>query len=326
MVLQRMRHSGAGKTHPRMSELRNSTQGRWRDILLGLGVDRTFLGGKHTGCPMCGGKDRFRWDNKDGHGTFICTNCGAGDGVSLVQKLKGLDFLGAKDLIERQIGKARYDPPKARRSEDRNKAAMASLWQQARALDGHDVASRYLTARGIRNLPAASCVRSVPGLAYVTGKVITRHPGMVAKFVAPEGNSAALHRTFLAEPGVKANVPEPRKMMPGVIPHGGAVRLGPVAETMGVAEGIETAMAAAQRFGLTVWACTSCAALVKWQPPTGCRRIIVMGDLDSSYAGQLSAYSLASRLRSAYFVEVRFTRFHDAGDIDEDFADMVWKP
>jgi putative DNA primase/helicase len=41
---------------------------------------------------MCGGKDRFRFDDKEGHGTWICTHCGAGDGFSLLMKVMGIDF------------------------------------------------------------------------------------------------------------------------------------------------------------------------------------------------------------------------------------------
>ena len=36
-------------------------------------------------CPMCGGKDRFRFDDKGGRGTWICSQCGAGDEIELVK-------------------------------------------------------------------------------------------------------------------------------------------------------------------------------------------------------------------------------------------------
>ena len=43
--------------------------GRWHGILTALGVPQEFLTGKHGPCPICGGKDRFRFDNKNGRGT-----------------------------------------------------------------------------------------------------------------------------------------------------------------------------------------------------------------------------------------------------------------
>ena len=35
--------------------------GKWPSTLLELGIPEEFLTGKHGPCPMCGGKDRFRF-------------------------------------------------------------------------------------------------------------------------------------------------------------------------------------------------------------------------------------------------------------------------
>lgn len=45
--------------------------GRWRAILPRLGLDQSFLTGRHCPCPICGGKDRFRFDDQEGRGTWI---------------------------------------------------------------------------------------------------------------------------------------------------------------------------------------------------------------------------------------------------------------
>lgn len=42
-------------------------RGRWREILPQLGIDTSYLRTRHGPCPLCGGKDRFRWD--DNHPT-----------------------------------------------------------------------------------------------------------------------------------------------------------------------------------------------------------------------------------------------------------------
>ena len=76
-------------TKPRTADM---ARGKWRGILLTLGVDKSFLTGKHGPCPFCAGDDRFRFDNKDGDGTFICSQCGAGNGFSFLHRLKGWDF------------------------------------------------------------------------------------------------------------------------------------------------------------------------------------------------------------------------------------------
>src|SRR3546814_9555329 len=54
---------------------------RWPSILPQFGISPSYLTGKQTPCPTCGGKDRFRFDNKDGRGTYYCNKCGPGDGV-----------------------------------------------------------------------------------------------------------------------------------------------------------------------------------------------------------------------------------------------------
>ncbi len=36
------------------------------------------------------GKTRFRFDDKEGRGTWICNHCGAGDGADLAMKVTGM--------------------------------------------------------------------------------------------------------------------------------------------------------------------------------------------------------------------------------------------
>lgn len=73
----------------------------WKAIFETFGIESKYLTGKHSPCPSCGGRDRFRYDNKHGNGDYFCNNCGAGDGLSLIQKTNGWDFATtAKELIE----------------------------------------------------------------------------------------------------------------------------------------------------------------------------------------------------------------------------------
>ena len=306
--------------------------GRWKGILSGLGMDRKALSGKHGPCPICAdGTDRFRFDDKEGRGTFICSHCGAGNGVDLVMKWKRVDFLGAKEMIEQHIGAAPVEAPKAARDDGKDKAWMTALWKRARGLDGKDVASRYLSSRGVTEPPTASAVRWIDDLTVSSGDRCT-FPAMLSKFVAPDGLSAHLHRIYLQEPGVHADVDSPKMFMPGSVPAGGAVRTGPVTETMGIAEGLVNALSAAQENEITVWAALDANRLMKWIPPAGAKHIVIFADLDSSFTGQMAAYNLAFRLRSLwideakterYSVEVRFTRFTDDGQTDEDFNDIL---
>lgn len=105
----------------------------------------------------------------------------------------------------------------------------------------------------------------------------------------------AIHRTYLADDGSKANVRTVRKVV-GSLPPSSAVRLFKATSTIGIAEGIETALSASLQFDLPVWAAISACGIERWTPPTGVDRVIVFGDNDLSGTGQSAAWNLAKRL------------------------------
>ena len=51
--------------------------GQWESIIFSLSGVK-LAKNKHSPCPICGGKDRFRFDDRDGRGTWICNQCGGG--------------------------------------------------------------------------------------------------------------------------------------------------------------------------------------------------------------------------------------------------------
>ena len=66
----------------------DAAHGRWTEILSGLGIEASHLRDRHGPCPGCSGEDRFRFDNLEGRGTWICSQGGngetAGDGFALL--------------------------------------------------------------------------------------------------------------------------------------------------------------------------------------------------------------------------------------------------
>ena len=132
-------------------------------------------------------------------------------------------------------------------------------------------------------------LRLHPALPYYVNRVLAgTFPAMLARVVAPDGRGATLHRTYL-QGGHKAPVTAPKKLMAGKPVAGAAVRLFPVAECLGIAEGIETALAAAQIFDVPVWSCISAAGIQSFERPAGVRQLIVFGDNDPNFAGQTAA-------------------------------------
>lgn len=52
-----------------VSTISGAAIGRWPYILSALGI-KVPSAGHHGACPACGGKDRFRLDDKAGRGTW----------------------------------------------------------------------------------------------------------------------------------------------------------------------------------------------------------------------------------------------------------------
>lgn len=298
-------------------------RGRWRGLLPRFGVHRDFLDQgpkKHGPCPVCGGKDRFRFDDEGGRGTFFCNQCGAGDGFELLKRFKGWSFKEAAEEIDKIVGSVKPEAAPARkRSEDWLKRIKNDLWQVGRFIGPSDPAGLYLAGRGIRLESYPPCLRFVEHCRY-DDKPATHHPAMVARFVAPDGTPSTLHRTYLTMFGQKADVPEPRLLMPGGMAKGGAVRLAPTAPVLGIAEGIETALSATLLFQIPCWSALNAHGLMTWEPPDEVREVVIFPDNDASFTGLAAAYNLANRLTVGRKMKVTL---HIPPDTGSDWNDAL---
>ena len=131
-----------------------------------------------------------------------------------------------------------------------------------------------------------------------------------------QGKAVTIHRTYLGN-NKKADIPSPKKLMPGKAPlNGGAIRLfEPEDNSIGVAEGIETAIACTQLFDTPTWSVISTSIMESFEPPEGIRKITVFGDCDANFAGQKSAYILANKLYlKDYLVDVKIPKQGDWAD------------
>jgi hypothetical protein len=89
----------------RFNDVHRKHDGNWHAVLTALGISAQLLDGRHHPCPGCGGTDRFRFDDKEGRGTWICSQGGgaplAGDALDLlVHAGRAADSLGALQLVE----------------------------------------------------------------------------------------------------------------------------------------------------------------------------------------------------------------------------------
>lgn len=275
----------------------SAAKGKWRGILLELGLPEACLKDKHGPCPMCGGADRFRWDNKGGTGTYICNACGAGDGMKLAMEFTGKPFPEVAKRIDGLIGNVTPDThkPKPEMTDDDRRQILRATYAATAPIAPGDLAHTYLKARKVDELIYPQALRFGAAIRDGDGGV---RPCMVAMVTDMAGKPVTMHRTFLRPDGLaKAEMEAPRKLMPGSLPGGACVRLsdyhgGP----LGIAEGIETAMSASALYTMPVWAAINAAMLAKWAPPDGCDEVAVFGDNDPKFGGQAAAYGLAHRL------------------------------
>lgn len=293
----------------------DAARGKWRGILLALGIDGDFLTGKHGPCPMCGGSDRFRWDNQNGNGGYICGQCGAGNGFNLLMGVNGWDFPTAAARVDEIVGNVDAEPVRKQMDERQRADMLNRLWSGSVGLQVGDPAAAYLSGRVRLPKSLPSCLRFAGECPAPDG---VKRPALLALVQKADGAGANIHRTFLG-PNGKADMDNPRAMMPGEIPGGSAVRLFPVhGERLGIAEGIETAFAAAARFNVPVWSAINSTLLAKWEPPSGVKEVLIFGDCDAKFGGQAAAYQLAHRLAGRFGLAVQV---HIPERVGRDWAD-----
>lgn len=136
-------------------EVKLKANGQWQNILSNLGAEVPL--NTHTACPACGGKDRFRFDDKDGNGTFICSQCGSGDGLDLVQRVLGGSVTEAAYEVAGMIGiDTRSDNPPAYRSHEVKAQQDALKAQQAQNQANEQIEKhKRFTARYSRTIANA---------------------------------------------------------------------------------------------------------------------------------------------------------------------------
>jgi hypothetical protein len=230
-----------------------------------------------------------------------------GDALDLVAKVRGIPMAEALGWALNWLGIAASGKPQPTICRpvallERPCAARSSatlefarrIWRESLP-PGGTLVSTYLAGRGLA-VPVDAPLRYHPACPRGT----ERWPAMVAQMTDAEtGEPVGVHRTYLARDGSgKAPGAMPAKMMVG---KAGVIRLTPdeaVTIGIGIAEGIETALAVMQRAGWSpVWAATSAGAMQRFPVLAGIEALTLFADMDS--AGLAAARECGRRWAAA---------------------------
>ena len=330
------------------NSIKDKTDHRWVYILESLGINSSYLKDKHGPCPNCGGTDRFRFDNKNGKGTFICNQCGAGNGFRLLELCYGWDFPVACNKINelldmypihqensfrankpehisqplKRIIKANFSALDNDTIKKRRKY-LTVIWQQAKPVTEGDFVDRYLKARRIALKEFPNVLRYHSDLPYYDDeqKLIGYFPAMLARITDHDGKGVSIHRTYLGN-GCKADVPKQKKLTSSITPgasSGATIKLYEPERILVLAEGIETALAFYIATQIPAWATVSAGGMEKVILPPNVKEVIIAMDNDESCRGQDAANKLAKRL----LIEGRVVKRVIPPNVGDDFADML---
>src|ERR1700722_3864303 len=149
----------------------------WPAVLAQLGIAEEFLRRRKAGpCPVCGGRDRYVFDNRKGRGDFLCRGCGAGSGFDLLMRVHGWRFSETRRRVLEVSGIAAENPPTiaqgalpaAITSEPiaTPTAKIRALVRSACAVADCSDAVAYLGSRGLWPLPSGCGLKAHPALDY----------------------------------------------------------------------------------------------------------------------------------------------------------------
>ncbi|EAB1550484.1 DNA primase [Salmonella enterica] len=281
--------------------------GHWPRILPALGVK--VIKNRHQACPVCGGSDRFRFDDKEGRGTWFCNQCGAGDGLKLVEKVFGVTSSEAAGKVNAVTGSLSPVAPEviasveAETVVDRKAAAALAvrLMEKTRPATGN----AYLTRKGF---PVLECLTLTT--MHKTGGVTFRAGDVVVPLYDDTG--ALVNLQLINADGLK------RTLKGGQVKGACHIIEGKkqAGKRLWIAEGYATALTVHHLTGETVMVALSSvnllslASLARQKSPA-CQ-IVLAADRDLNGDGQSKAAAAADSCKGVVALPPVFGDWNDA--------------
>ena len=288
--------------------VRGQATGRWLFIFNALSPELELAAskpGRHTQCPVHGGKDGFRLFRDANHsGGGICNTCGAKtDGFQLLMWLRNWSFPDAlsyvaavlgisNDTISTFVMKPVLTPSTTVVDNERIRTSLRRAWRESKPLRHPDAepVRLYFRNRGLGDVAMDyPNLRFHPALQYrdENRRVLGYFPALLALLENNEG-PVTIHRTYLTGDGFKATVEFPKKMMTAPSDKkvaGSAIRLGTPTTILGVTEGIESALAVIKATGMVTWPLASSSLMPNFELPSNLKKLVIWADLDRPAPG-----------------------------------------
>lgn len=223
---------------------------------------------------------------RDGKINVLLT-CFAGcDRRDIVAELRRRGLMEAND--QREVRPRREPAPEPEHEPDHD---ALRIWHEAKAPAPDSAVWQYLHRERGLTLDIPPTIRA--GTTLHLDRIVM--PIMVAAVQRPDGKLVSVQTTILTLAGKKAAVSLPRKTTGAL--GCGAVRLGAACAVMGLAEGVETALAAIELTGITCWASLGATRMWRVAIPDVCREVHIFADDDE--AGRAAAERTAHAHRQA---------------------------
>ncbi|HBA4246877.1 DUF927 domain-containing protein [Citrobacter freundii] len=159
-----------------INDVRVKATGHWQPIFERLGIPTNRSEGP---CPACGGSTRYRFDDKDGRGTYFCSHCGAGTGLDLVMKVRQCGAREAAVMVAEVMALPLPEQKPAREKPQTDIASKVACLA-AKTAPGQ---SDYLTSKGLqRPFPLLSDGSMLITLTNVAGAITG------AQVIKPDGS------------------------------------------------------------------------------------------------------------------------------------------
>ncbi len=269
-----------------------AAKGRWGEILSHYNLQ--FTNNRHIQCPLCErkGSKGMRINEYRGDCSYICV-CGSGSGFNLIMEMTGRSFAEVAKEIDAIIGndsrvERKKEIPKAQRK------TLSNL-QDYRGTD----AEIYLKGRGIVNMPQMSISYSPEEMYYnSTGEKVGMMPAMIAKITDSLSLEVLqIHITYLKN-GKKFD-----RKVKGIASATDyktpCIRLFQAEKTLGIAEGIESALSAHDMYDVPTWSVVNSGFMKKFRAPLGVTKLMIFADNDRSLTGHSAAFECARANLSA---------------------------